>query len=334
MRLPPLRPRARILFITNTRIGDAVLSTGLLGLLMDTYATARITVVVGYLACSLFDGAPGVERVVALRKQQYNRHWLGLYASLFRSWDLIVDLRGTATAWLLPTRYRRVLNRSDPGQSRVVELGHLVDADPPPAPRLWIKAHDRQAAAELVPPDLAFLAVAPGASSPEKRWPPERFAAAINRLTERNAVGATLALVLLGAADEHWLIDAVLQRLTERAGMRRPLMILGEARLPVVAAVLERARIYLGNDSGLMHLAAASGAPTVGLFGPTPAIRYRPWGERTLVVQPEDSQAIGAQFAPPRPIIDLTVDRVVERVTLFAQARGLVVNIASDCRVA
>src|SRR5215469_12831629 len=119
MRLPALRPRARILFITNTRIGDAVLSTGLLGLLMDTYPTARITVVVGYLACSLFDAAPGVERVVPLRKQQYNRHWLGLYASLFRSWDLIVDLRGTATAWLLPTRYRRVLSRSDPGQSRV-----------------------------------------------------------------------------------------------------------------------------------------------------------------------------------------------------------------------
>jgi ADP-heptose:LPS heptosyltransferase len=334
MRLPTLRPRARILFITNTRIGDAVLSTGLLGLLMDTYPTARITVVVGYLAGSLFDAAPGVERVVALRKQQYNRHWLGLYASLFRSWDLIVDLRGTATAWLLPTRYRRVLSRSDPAQSRVVELAHLVYADPPPAPRLWIRERDRQAAARLVPPDLAFLAVAPGASSPEKRWPAERFAATINRLTERSAIGSTLAVALLGAADERWLVEAVMQRLIERPGMPHPLVVLGEARLPVVAAILERARLYIGNDSGLMHLAAASGAPTVGLFGPTPATRYRPWGERTLVVQPEDPRAIGTGYAPPCPIADLTVERVVERVVWFAQTHSLASDIDSDCRVA
>lgn len=327
MRLPTLRPRARILFITNTRIGDAVLSTGLLGLLMDTYPTARITVVVGYLACTLFDAAPGVERVVALRKQQYNGHWVGLYASLFRSWDLIVDLRGTATAWLLPTRYRRVLSRSDPGQSRVVELGHLVYADPPPGPRLWIKQRDRQAAAKLVPADLGFLAVAPGASSPEKRWPSDRFAAMIDCLTERGAVGSTLAVVLLGAADERWLVDAVLQRLAERPGVRCPLVVLGEARLPVVAAILERARLYVGNDSGLMHLAAASGAPTVGLFGPTPAIRYRPWGERTLVVQPEDARSGG--YAPPRPITDLSVERVVERVSRFARVNGLAVDISS-----
>jgi lipopolysaccharide export system permease protein len=331
MRLPTLRPRARILFITNTRIGDAVLSTGLLGLLTETYPTARITVVVGYLACSLFDAAPCVERVIALRKQQYNRHWLGLYASLFRSWDLIVDLRGSATAWLVPTRYRRVLNRSDPARSRVVELGHLVYADPPPAPRLWIKERDRQAAARLVPTDLAFLAVAPGASSPEKRWPAERFAAMIDRLTAPDAPGATLAVTLLGAADERWLIDAVLRRLAERPGIRRPLVVLGEARLPVVAAILERARLYIGNDSGLMHLAAASGAPTVGLFGPTPATRYRPWGERTLVVQPEDPQVPGALYAPPQPIADLRVERVVDRVRRFAAEYGLASGIDSDC---
>ncbi len=327
MRLPSLRRGARILFITNTRIGDVVLSTGLLGLLTDTFPTARITVVAGYLACSLFDGAPCVDRVIPLRKKRYNRHWLDLYLSLIRPWDLVIDLRGSALAWMVPTRHRRIMNRSDPAQSRVVELGNLVSANPPPAPRLWIHERDRQAAALIVPPDTDFLAVAPGASSPEKRWPPDRFVAMIDRLTAHHAVGAKLAVVILGAADERSLVEAICDALSERPGSGPPLAVLGEARLPVVAAILERARLYIGNDSGLMHLAAASGAPTVGLFGPTPPARYHPWGERTLLVQPAGHPGIGADqsvpYRAPRPIVELSVEQVIACVNQFASEIGL-----------
>ncbi len=49
--------------------------------------------------------------------------------------------------------------------------------------------------------------------------------------------------------------------------------------------MLRRAALFIGNDTGLMHIAAASGAPTVGLFGPSPAARYAPWGARTAVAQ-------------------------------------------------
>jgi heptosyltransferase III len=336
MRLPSLRSGARILFITNTRIGDVVLSTGLLGLLADTFPTSRITVVAGYLACSLFDGAPCIERVIPLRKQPYNRHWFGLYLSLLRAWDLVIDLRGSALAWMVPTWHRRIMSSSDPARSRVVELGSLVSADHAPAPRLWIQQQDRQAAARIVAPNLDFLAVAPGASSPEKRWPSDRFVAMIDRLTERGAVGATLAVVILGAADERPLVASICERLTKRPGMEPPMAVVGEARLPVVAAILERARLYIGNDSGLMHLAAASGSPTVGLFGPTPPARYRPWGERTLLVQPDGCLANGdnlpgPQWAP-RPIAELSVEQVVACVNRFASGIGLAPLIASDCR--
>jgi heptosyltransferase-3 len=336
MRLPSLRSGARILFITNTRIGDVVLSTGLLGLLADTFPTARITVVAGYLACSLFDGAPCVERVIPLRKKRFNRHWLDLYLNLLRPWDLVIDLRGSALAWMVPTWHRRIMNRSDPALSRVMELGSLVSTGSPPAPRLWIQQQDRQAAARIVAPNLDFLAVAPGASSPEKRWPPERFVAMIDRLTERHSVGAALAVVILGAADERPLVTSICDRLMKRPGIQPPMAVVGEARLPVVAAILERARLYIGNDSGLMHLAAASGAPTVGLFGPTPSARYRPWGERTLLVQPDGCLEIAADksgpYWAPRPIAELSVEQVVACVNRFASEIGLAPLIDSGCR--
>ena len=324
--LPALRSGARILFITNTRIGDVVLSTGLLGLLSDTFPTARITVVAGPSACSLFAGAPGVERVIPLRKERYYRHWARLYLGLLRPWDLIIDLRGSGLAWLLPTLRRRIVGRSDAAEPRVVELGRLLGAATPPAPRVWIQASDRQAAARRVPTDSDFLAVAPGAGFPEKQWPPERFAAMIDRLTEPRAVGGSLAVTLLGAPEERPIVEAVCRRLADRRDTRRPIAVLGEPHLPVVAAILERARLFIGNDSGLMHLAAAAGAPTVGLFGPTPPARYRPWGVPTLVIQSangRDEADPSGGFLPLRPMIELDVERVVAGVSRFAAEIGL-----------
>ncbi|HEY9549000.1 MAG TPA: glycosyltransferase family 9 protein, partial [Kiloniellaceae bacterium] len=58
-------------------------------------------------------------------------------------------------------------------------------------------------------------------------------------------------------------------------------------------ACLERADFFVGNDSGLMHLAAAAGTPTLGLFGPSPEVRYRPWGPHAGYVRtPESFEAL------------------------------------------
>jgi ADP-heptose:LPS heptosyltransferase len=61
--------------------------------------------------------------------------------------------------------------------------------------------------------------------------------------------------------------------------------LVGRLSLPEVAACLARCALFIGNDSGLMHLAAATGAPTLGLFGPTPAEEYAPAGVRATEVR-------------------------------------------------
>lgn len=60
--------------------------------------------------------------------------------------------------------------------------------------------------------------------------------------------------------------------------------LVGVLDLPEAAAVLARCALFVGNDSGLMHLSAATGTPTIGLFGPTPAAEYAPVGARALAV--------------------------------------------------
>src|SRR5438309_2684679 len=101
-----------ILFVTATRIGDAVLSTGLLGYLRERYPEARLTIAAGPVAAPLFEAVPGLEQILVVRKQAASLHWLQLYArTLGRRWDMVVDLRGSVLAWLLRTGERRVMGK-------------------------------------------------------------------------------------------------------------------------------------------------------------------------------------------------------------------------------
>ena len=79
----------------------------------------------------------------------------------------------------------------------------------------------------------------------------------------------------------------------------RALDLAGAVDLPCAAACLRRCRVFIGNDSGLMHLAAAAGTPTLGLFGPSEEWRYAPWGPHAASVRTQESCAeLNARRAP------------------------------------
>src|SRR5215472_1974260 len=173
-----------ILFVTATRIGDAVLSTGLLSFLIDRYPAAALTIAAGPLAAPLFEATPGCERVLIVEKRRGSLHWLPLYAAVAgRRWDLVVDLRGSALAWLLRAGERRAMAKGDEREHRVCQLGRLFGLDPPPGPRLWTAPSHERAAAELVPTGGPALAIGPAANWRGKQWRAERFAEMAARLT-------------------------------------------------------------------------------------------------------------------------------------------------------
>ncbi len=68
----------KLLFITSTRIGDAVLSTALLSYLIDKYPQADITIACGPAAAPLFTETPGVTRIIVMKKRVMGGHWLAL----------------------------------------------------------------------------------------------------------------------------------------------------------------------------------------------------------------------------------------------------------------
>src|SRR5260221_10205059 len=99
----------RILFVTATRIGDAVLSTGLLSHLIARFPNPRLTIAAGPAAVPLFEAVPGLDRLIVLRKRRWALHWLALYSrTVERPWDIVGDFPGSAPAWLPRARARPV----------------------------------------------------------------------------------------------------------------------------------------------------------------------------------------------------------------------------------
>ncbi len=264
-----------ILFITANRLGDAVLTTGLLGALIDRHPAARITVACGPAAAALFSVIPEVARVVVLVKRPRHGHWLDLWLeAVGTAWDLVLDLRNTVVSRLVRRHKLRVFRGVAPGQHMVEALSSLLDLRPPAMPRLWLDSAALEQVAAAIPRQTPLLALAPGAKSIGKRWPAHRYAMVASRLIGPEGILADGSVVLLGSPEEREEIGPILAGLPER----RVIDLVGRTDLLLAAAWLARADLYIGNDSGLTHLAAAAGTPTLALFGPGLPARYRPWG--------------------------------------------------------
>lgn len=273
----------KILFITATRVGDAVLSTGILGHLTERYPDARITIVCGPAAAPLFEDIPNLEKIIVLRKMAYSLHWLGFWASCVgQVWDVLVDLRRAPLSYLMLARDRRHLTRNYEDVHRVVKMAGLLGLEAqPPAPRIWAGDARTVRGEALIPDGSPVLAVGPAANWRAKTWRPEYFAELIERLTGSGGILAGARVVLFGHSDERPSVMQVIESIPEN----RRIDLVGGLHLLDVFTCLRRCAFYIGNDSGLMHMAAAAGIPTLGLFGPSREEHYAPWGSLGGVVR-------------------------------------------------
>jgi heptosyltransferase-3 len=275
----------RILFITSTRVGDAILSTGLLDHLLRQHPGARVTVACGPAAADLFRAVPNLEKLIVLDKMVFSLHWIDLWVKIVgHVWDVVVDLRNTPWSYLLASRRTRRLTKAKQPTHRIVSLaGVLGLANDPPTPRLWLNDQHRARARQLIPDGSPVLAVGPTANWAAKMWPAERFAALIERLIAPTGILPGGRVAIFGRDDERPQVLRLIDAIPEG----RRIDLVGRLDLLEVGACLGRCAFYVGNDSGLMHLAAAAGVPTLGLFGPTPVAHYAPWGSRTAVATTE-----------------------------------------------
>jgi len=120
-----------------------------------------------------------------------------------------------------------------------------------------------------------IVAIHPGSPVPLKRWPAERYAKLADILIERKT-----QVLFLGGADEKQLVEEI------QAQMRHvSVNIAGLTNLQQLGAVLQNCQLFIGNDSGPMHIAAAVGTRVIGLFGPGSPQRFGPFGENCTAIR-------------------------------------------------
>ncbi len=264
----------QLLFITSNRLGDAVLSTGLLGHLVEREPEVQVTVACGAVAADIFECLPGLRRVIALRKRPWAGHWRALWQETVSTrWDEIVDLRSSPMTHVLRGRIKRVRRKAGEGH-RVVSLGRWYGLETPPAPRLWSNARHAAAGAAMVGEGAPVLGLGPTANWQGKIWPADRFAELALRLTGPDGPWPGGRIAVFGGPGE----EALARPLLEALPAERRIDLVGGHHLLDVAEALRCCAMFVGNDSGLMHLSAAAGVPTVGLFGPSRVEHYAPWG--------------------------------------------------------
>ena len=184
-------------------------------------------------------------------------------------------LRGSALSLFLRTRKRAVMRGGRRPGHRLGHIGGALGLNPAPLPVAWIGQSDRSKARVLLPAHRPIIVLAPTANWQPKVWPADRFAAVFYQVATPDA----LSVVLGGPGPDERALAAPLLALLPDA-----IDLVGRLTLPEVSACLQQAALFIGNDSGLMHMAAAAGAPTIGLFGPTDAATYGPSGPRAMAV--------------------------------------------------
>ena len=290
----------RILFITATPLGDAILSTGLLMALHKQHPAAKITVACGPVPAPIFKDFPFVDRIIPLKKGPYLRHWRHLWRAVWHiRWHRVVDLRGSLLSYfLMTTRRHRWLSamrqfpvQTPPAQHhKIYQLAKVLPQAPTlPEPLLLPNLALRQTLETQfgLAPETPLIVIGPTSAWPMKEWPISQYQALMAALSAED--NSRKFLILTGPGDERLramplLTDSRLKdsRLPDAANI---LDGAGTLSVNAVAALLSRAHLYIGNDSGLMHMAAALGVRTVGLFGPSPDHFYAPWGTRTAFVR-------------------------------------------------
>ena len=310
----------KILFITANRVGDAVLSTGLLGWLLDRYPEARFTVACGPSAADLFRAVPRLDRLIVLRKQTWNRHWLKLWKTcLTTKWDLIIDLRNSAVSRLLFADKRYFHSRRN-GQHKAAEMASVLDINPPPPLKIWIDDLAKTFATELVGIHTNIIAIAPSANWPPKQWPIDYFIQLVKRITNIDGILPHASVMILAEENDRKAITPLLQSVPDENRIE----IIGRDLL-TAAACMKHCQLFIGNDSGLMHLSAAAGLSTLGLFGPGYEDVYGPWGRNcTYVRTPESRETLLSRLPDraarsPNLMQGLDVETVYEAVTRLIQ---------------
>jgi ADP-heptose:LPS heptosyltransferase len=296
----------RILLVLPCCIGDVILATATLCALRRAFSQAHITWAVGSWSRGALEGHPLLDALLdtgveALPVKSFSGFWRFVRQVRAGRYDLVVSLVRSplmsAALWFTAIPFRTGLNSSGRGFGYNIRVEvdartprHEADIYLDTARALHINTAGCRANVAVFDEirrhiqdllgNAPYLVLNPaGGRNPgmvmdSKRYPPDNFA----RLGDKLAARTGARVVLIGGPDDDALVEAV------RTQMYTAAQVLTGLSFKEIAALAAEAMVYIGNDTGLTHLAAAAGAKTVMIMGPSDPARYAPYTDNAIAV--------------------------------------------------
>jgi ADP-heptose:LPS heptosyltransferase len=347
-----------ILVIRPDEIGDVILTSPFLRELRRTAPQAEIILLVKPSCFELVEYCPYVNAVYSLdfasalpwavwHLRLSRLHWRGFDLVLLPRWDrdwynseLVAHLlagRGAVVAHRDQLVTRKWAKPAEPPFMLETYSSPKIEHEAESSLRflrwcggacaqdcqleIWITEADQSSARNWLRQHLTtgnpFIVIHPsGGRSPLKQWPVAKYW----QLLEQLATVGSWDFLIIGGNDETWIATEFRAQKSARVALA-----VGCFTLRQLAAVMKQAQLFVGGDSGPMHLAAAAGTPVIAIFGPTSELRFRPWGSHCRVISqryPCSPDVLGTfedrcatcRFSEPRCLTELTVEPVVAAV--------------------
>jgi lipopolysaccharide heptosyltransferase II len=331
----------RVLLIRLRSIGDTVLATPALYALRRFLPQAQLDILLEDWVAPVLEGSDIVDRVIAIpRHSKTGRARVAreLRASCY---DVVYNLHGGTTATLLTRatgakhrvgfahyQYARLHNHVAPSSQEIWRRPSLHSAeqqlaligwtgvpvtDRPPTRLAATENNFRSVSGKLraagfadFPAGEPFALIHPTAAFDTKQWATKNFARVAEELTARGLIP-----IVIVSAKETLVVESLIKDSAAR------IIGLSDLSLPEVTALASQARLFVGNDSGIAHIAAAAGAPCIVIFGSSNVSHWRPWTRQVSEVVREEMTCqpchgyFCAEFEKPECILRVPVERVV-----------------------
>lgn len=320
----------RVMVIRPGGIGDAILLSQTIISLKKFYPNGQIYILAEKRNKDAFQLVP-VFRVLCYDRQDE-------FIQVFQSqYDVVIDTEqwhrlSAVVAWLVRAPFkigfdtnerRQMFTHAIPYDLKAYEAGNFLALLKPlggdcnrdsGAVTLELPPESASKAGQLLKPlcSESFVVIFSGSSVPEKHWGAERYAQVAKRL-----VSDGYKVVAVGGHEERVDGDEIVGD--------EGLNLAGKTTLPETAAVIARSRLVICGDSGVLHIAAGLGVPTVSLFGPSSDMKWAPRGEKHAVLSHHLPCSPCSKFGtiPPCPINVRCMKEITPEAVLEAAKRLL-----------
>ena len=271
----------KILIISSNLIGDTILSTGVIKYFSNKNPEAKFTFVIGPSAKSIFKNFKSVENIITVSKKKYNMHWLDIVSNCYgKKWDIIIDFRSSLLSYFLKHKKKFIFKKKN-NINHVYQLSNYFRFD---CSDLFIETNteEEKIVAEELSNDFKYFVIFPGGNWEPKIWSIKKYNSLLIKILSQNE---NIKFILVGSKSEE---EIYFNKITNNIHSKYIINLFGSS-LTQTAAYMKKSNLFIGNDSGLSHMASATKLKSIVLFGPTNDMIYGPFMEDSQVIRTKES---------------------------------------------